>query len=168
MKLNKKVSLPVLLAAVFLFLSLLMFGKHYVSAEDQAEGWVRELYTVSRQLDLEEWSQAEVRECYDRRFGNRITEEAKADLEHLCLPYVILFQQTPAPVERSCVTQLALEQVDHPEKGTKQFRYDVWIMVTLEKGTEVLAPVEEQHYWGTVSLEKNGRFGWKLSGVTIE
>lgn len=168
MKLNKKVSLPVLLAAVFLFLSLLMFGKHYVSAEDQAEGWVRELYTVSRQLDLEEWTQSEAGECYEHRFGRCITEEAKADLEQLCLPYVILFQQTSAPVERSCVTQLTLEPADGSVKGTKQFRYEVWIAVTLEKGTEVLAPVEEQRYWGTVSLEKNGRLGWRLSGITIE
>ena len=168
MKFNKKSAVPVLAAAVFLLVSLVLCVLYMVTAKVQAKRWVKELYTVSRQLDMDEWYEMEAGERYRRRFGTRITEEGREDLEKLGLPYVILIQQTPSPVERSYVTEVETELIETSEKKKKSFHYEVEIDVTLQKGDQVLAPVEEQSYHGTVILEKNKIFGWKLAGISIE
>ena len=168
MKLNKKFSLPVFLAAGLLVIAAVLYGRYVYSSAEQAGEWVRELYTVNRRLDLEEVYQTEMGQCYRNRFGSRMTGQAVEDLTGIGLPYVLLFQEQSSPVERSCVTRLELEPEDSSEKGKKRFLYRVWIDVTMERGLNALSPVEEQSYGGTVTLQRNGVFGWKLAGFSME
>lgn len=174
-------SLPVLLAACFLLVSCLLFLTDRISAKHQAEGWLRELYTVSRQHDLADWYETERAALYESRFGARMTDSGKEALLTCCLPYVLLTQ--PGQVERSYVKQLELEELPGAEEALeagrqpasvetdssgRRFRYRVWIDVTLDRGIEVLAPVKEQSYTGIICLAPDGHFGWKFSGITID
>lgn len=167
---NRKLMLrPVLLAACFLVFACILYAKTYVSAEKQAERWVKELYTVRRDLDFPDWVSETTETLYEKRFGNQLTEEGQEALQRYGLPYVILLQQTEVPVERSHVSQVLVETapLESEEAGKKSFRYEVVLDVTLEKGELALAPVQEQSYSGRITLEKNGFFGWKLCDFTL-
>lgn len=182
----RHISRPVILAACFLLAACLLFASDRRSAKKQAEAWVEELYTVNRQLDWNDWISQKPQVLYQKRFGNRVTEQGNDVLLSYGLPYVILLQENGAPVERSHVTELRVEEVLEEAAGTapteesgtesekksldekKSFRYEVLLDVTLEKGIHVLAPVVEQKYTGIVTL-KRGRFsGWKLDGFTMK
>lgn len=187
----RHISRPVILAACFLLAACLLFASDRRSAKKQAEDWVEDLYTVNRQLDWNDWISQKPQVLYQKRFGNRVTERGNDVLLSYGLPYVILLQENGAPVERSHVTELRVEEVLEEAAGTgtagtapteesgtesekkpseemKSFRYEVLLDVTLEKGINVLAPVVEQKYTGIVTL-KRGRFsGWKLDGFTMK
>lgn len=190
---NRKFMLrPVFLASCFLLLSCMLYARFCFSAEKQAERWVKELYTVRRDLDLEKWVSMEPTQIYEKRFGKRLTETGLNALCDCGLPYVILFQDTELPVERSHVTELFLEEAfeveleqasaenewekndllrleaeplsaDRVSNGKQSFRYDVTVNVTLAKGNDVLAQAEQQHYTGMITLEKGHFSCWRLS-----
>lgn len=190
---NRRVMLrPVFLAFCFLLLSCMLYAGFCLSAEKQAERWVKELYTVRRDLDFENWVSMEPTQLYEKRFGKRLTETGLNALCDCGLPYVILFQDTELPVERSHVTELFLEEAfevelervsaenkwekhdllqleaDRVSKGKQSFHYDVTVNVTLAKGNDVLAQAEQQHYTGMITLEK-GRFScWRLSDFNLD
>lgn len=164
---KKRIPPAVLLAGCFLLFACLMFARENLSAKRQAENWVEALYTVSRQLDMEDWLTLERPELYEERFGSRMNERGAEALQQCGLPYVILLQDHGAPVERSHVTEILLNETADAGKRKRHFHYEVHINVTMEKGINVLAPVEEQSYSGTITLEKNGFFGWKLDGFTL-
>lgn len=168
---NRKFTLrPVFLAACFLILACILYTKTYVSAEKQAERWVKELYTVRRDLDFQDWISETPETLYERRFGNQLTEEGKEALLRYGIPYVILLQETEPAVERSSVQDIFLEEERSGNGETdnkRSFHYNVLLDVTLDKGENVLAPVQQQSYKGTILLEKNRFLGWKLSGFTL-
>lgn len=167
----RRISRPVLLAACFLICSCIVFIQHQRSAVRQAEHWVKELYTVNRQLDLTDWYEKEREDLYRERFGARISEDGVEALMQCGLPYIILFQENEALVERSHITEVSVTEISgqtETDSSNKCFEYEAIVEVTLEKGINVLAPVLEQSYSGQVELEKNGISGWKLSGFTIQ
>lgn len=163
---------PVCFAACFFLVSCVCYVRTYASAEKQAERWIRELYTVRRDLDFSDWTSEPPDQLYEKRFGSRLTGEGLRALLDCGLPYVILFQETEALVTRSHVTEVSLQEAE-PEEAerlvqqkasneTQSFPYEVTVKVTLEKGDSVLAPASEQHYQGILTLEKASLFGWKL------
>lgn len=184
----RRIPLPVLLAACFLLFSCILFAGDKFSAKKQAEDWVKELYTVNRQLDWDDWISEEPQVLYDKKFGNRVTDAGMEALLSHGLPYVILLQENGAPVERSHVTEITVKEVwedgseadagssqESPEESVtgasekqKSFRYEVSLDVTLEKGISVLAPVVEQNYTGIVTLNRSRFFGWKMDGFTMK
>lgn len=186
------VSLPVLCAGLFLALSVFAWTQDQASPERQARKRVEKIYTVNRMQDLTALYEKGLPALYEENYESGFTEAGNRALSATGLPYVLLFREFSAPVERTCVTELELEELPlagqsagepeslagqsagEPESGKAEgkktvcYTYRARVDFHLEKGLEALAPVETVVYDGTVSMKKNGLLRWSLDDITIK
>ena len=162
-----RVSLPALAAACLLLIAAVCFVQHHFSSRAQAKELAVELFTTSREADLDRLTSIGVSAMYDEHFGSRLTEKGEAELSAVGMPYTLLFQQLQSLVERSYVENVELQPIrEGAGRGQAVYRYRVTVDLYLDRGIAVLQPVVEQSYSGTLTLKREGLWGWRLDGFT--
>lgn len=169
-------SLSILCAGLFLALSVFAWIQDQASPERQARKMVKEIYTVNRMQDLTSLYEKGLPALYEEEYAARSTEAGNQALSATGLPYVLLFREFSAPVERTCVVDVELRELETGEPGLVEqeaeqavhYAYHAQVDFHLEKGLEALAPVEPAVYDGTISMEKKGLFRWRLDDVTVK
>ena len=159
-------SVPLVGAALFFIISMVLFASYKNSAYQQAKREIHSLYTANRAFDLDAVYQDGLTAIYAKEYGKTATEAGTEALEQTGLPYVLLLSQFSAPVERVYVTGLQLTETGR-EKKARTYEYSASVRFCLEKGTEVLAPEETMEFHGTVVMKKKGWFRWLLDDVTL-
>ena len=115
-------SVPLVGAALFFIISLLLFASYKNSAYQQAKKEIYSLYTANRAFDLDEVYQDGLTAIYAKEYGKTATEAGCEALEQTGLPYVLLLSQFSAPVERVYVTNCQLSGRRRRERMTTRFR----------------------------------------------
>ncbi len=147
---------------------------HHMSAVRQGREMITALYRADRAPMLKELSEADLAEIYEIQWGRRVTEAGREALSGIGIPHVLLFQEMKAPVERTGVVSVKLEEMEEAEDEkdarkakTVSFRYRAEVDFYLEKGNETITPVERKTFSGIIRLKKSGFSMWKLDGITI-
>lgn len=167
---NDRIKRAVVTASLFFLFSAALLLQSRLSGRYLAEQMVRSFYTVSRQMDGEEFETVGLPELYWQRMGDRLTEEAVSDLMESGIPYQFLYYQFEPRLTHTYVKDLTLQTSEEPDgetaDGEEVYQYRAVVDFYLEKELQVLAPIEEYTYEGTIRMTRAGLLRWKVKGVS--
>ncbi len=162
----RDISVPLIGAALFFALSIVLLISYKGSAYQQAKNEVYALYTANRAFDLDRLYEEKIPAVYAKEYGKTLTEFGVEALSQTGLPYVLLLSQFSIPVERTYVTKFQMTETARDSKS-RTFEYTVSVRFCLEKGAEAVAPEENKEYRGSIRMVRKGCFRWLLDGFTV-
>lgn len=165
------ISIAVLLAGLFFLAAVISSLAYMGNGERQAERILKKVYTVNQY----QWTDAviatelpAVQKFYKKKFGSFMTESGISESIETSLPYGLLQRHSPVDRTYAKEPELTERKAENGDKKVKEYTYYMAVDTYYIKGEEVVQPVAEEYYRGTIRIKKTGLFRWKLDGITGE
>lgn len=167
--------LPVILAGCLFLMALFLYLFTMANGEKQAARILKELYTVDADQGLYGKPAEELSADFDDRFGKDLTEKGRETGMQTGLPYVLLYRDRP--VDKTYAKVMELQEVkmadagekdkDETDEKTRFYTYRIRLEFYYDKGDEVLQPVTEEWYSGSISMKKTELLKWKMDSINL-
>lgn len=165
------ISMAVLLAGLFFLAAVISSLSYMGNGGKQAEQLLKKVYTVNQY----QWTDAviatelpAVQKFYKKKFGSFMTESGIRESIETSLPYGLLQRHSPVDRTYAKEPELTEQTAEGDDKKVKEYTYFMAVDTYYIKGEEILQPMVEEYYKGTIRIKKTGLFRWKLDGITGE